>query len=101
MRSRDNESRLYDKVFHHRNKRAATAENASSDISQRKLKSVIAFAQSGQNFHCPHDETLHPWISKMHPIPKTYLYNFEPLKLHFYIVKLGFTGIYIICLVSA
>ena len=27
---------------------------------------------------------------------KTYLYNFDPIKPHFYIVKLGFTGIYII-----
>ena len=29
-------------------------------------------------------------------ITKTYLYNFDPLKPHFYIVKLGFTGVYII-----
>ena len=29
---------------------------------------------------------------------KTYLYNFDPLKPHFYIVKLGFTGVYIIFL---
>ena len=27
---------------------------------------------------------------------KTFLYNFDPLKLHFYIVKLGFTGVYTI-----
>ena len=32
---------------------------------------------------------------------KTRLYNFDPLKSHFYIVKLGFTGVYIICLISA
>ena len=32
---------------------------------------------------------------------KTYLYNFDPLKSHFYIVKLGFTGVYIIFLISA
>ena len=31
-------------------------------------------------------------------IKKTYLYNFDPLKPHFYIVKLGFTGVYIIFL---
>ena len=31
---------------------------------------------------------------------KTYLYNFDPLKPHFYIVKLGFTGVYIIFLIS-
>ena len=34
-------------------------------------------------------------------ITKTRLYNFDPLKPHFYIVKLGFTGIYIIFLTSA
>ena len=32
-------------------------------------------------------------------ITKTYLYNFDPLKPHFYIVKLGFTGVYIIFLI--
>ena len=31
-------------------------------------------------------------------ITKTYLYNSDPLKPHFYIVKLGFTGVYIIFL---
>ena len=37
-----------------------------------------------------------------HPaITKTYLYNFDPLKPHFYIVKLGFAGIYIISLIFA
>ena len=33
-------------------------------------------------------------------ITKTYLYNFDPLKPHFYTVKLGFTGVYIIFLIS-
>ena len=33
-----------------------------------------------------------------HCITKTCLYNFDPLKPHFYIVKLGFTGVYIIFL---
>ena len=37
----------------------------------------------------------------MQSITKTYLYNFDPLKPHFYIVKLGFTGVYIIFLISA
>ena len=32
---------------------------------------------------------------------KTCLYNVDPLKPHFYIVKLGFTGVYIIFLISA
>ena len=31
---------------------------------------------------------------------KTCLYNFDLLKPHFYIVKLGFTGVYIIFLIS-
>ena len=34
-------------------------------------------------------------------ITKTHLYNFDPLKPHFYIGKLGFTGVYIIFLISA
>ena len=34
-------------------------------------------------------------------ITKTYLYNFDPLKPHFYMAKLGFTGVYIIFLISA
>ena len=33
-------------------------------------------------------------------ITKTYLHNFDPLKPHFYIVKLGFTGLYISFLIS-
>ena len=34
-------------------------------------------------------------------IMKTRLYNIDPLKPHFYIVKLGFTGVYNISLISA
>ena len=34
-------------------------------------------------------------------ITKTRLYNFDPLQPHFYIVKLGFTGVHIIFLISA
>ena len=36
--------------------------------------------------------------TKKKHITKTYLYNFDPLKPHFYTVKLGFTGVYIILL---
>ena len=36
-----------------------------------------------------------------HYITKTLLYNFDPIKPHFYIVKLGFTGVYIIFHISA
>ena len=34
-------------------------------------------------------------------ITETCLHNFDPIKPHFYIVKLGFTGVYIIFLISA
>ena len=37
----------------------------------------------------------------LYVITKTYIYNFDPLKSHFYIVKLRFTGVYIIFLISA
>ena len=37
----------------------------------------------------------------MEVITKTYLYNFDPLKHHFYIAKLGLTGVYIILNISA
>ena len=37
----------------------------------------------------------------MRNITETHLYNFDPLKSHFYIVKLGFTGVYIFFLTSA
>ena len=41
------------------------------------------------------------WALFLVSITKTCLYNFDPLKPHFYIVKLGFTGVYIIFLISA
>ena len=34
-------------------------------------------------------------------ITNPYIYNVDPLKPHFYILKLGFTGVYIIFLNSA
>ena len=40
-------------------------------------------------------------LSRPRFITKTCLCNFDPLKPHFYIVKLGFTGVYIIFLISA
>ena len=40
-------------------------------------------------------------IKSVSYITKTCLYNFDPLKPHFYIVKLEFTGVYIIFLISA
>ena len=40
-------------------------------------------------------------LKNWHFIMKKYLYNFDHLKPHFYIVKLVFTGVDIICLISA
>ena len=40
-------------------------------------------------------------LCNIYVITKTCLYNFDPLKPHFYIVKLGFTGVYIIFVISA
>ena len=54
--------------------------------ADRRLKSVYAPALYCLGLCC---------------IMKTCLYNFDPRKPHFYIVKLGFTGVYIIFLISA
>ena len=44
-------------------------ENMHSDLcAQQKLKSSFASAQSVQSLCCLHEETLHPCISKMHPV---------------------------------
>ena len=54
--------------------------------------------------NCPHQKS-DPLIPEMPifdlVITTTYLYNFDPLKPHFYIVKLGFTWVYNIFLISA
>ena len=55
----------------------------------------VDFQYAGQ------DQTHTSRNVKMYPITKTYLYNFDPLKPHCYIVKLGFTGVDIIFLISA
>ena len=50
---------------------------------------------------CAGTDHLHLSIHFYILITKTYLYKFDPLKPHFYIVKLGLTGVYIIFLISA
>ena len=47
--------------------------------------------------------SLHVYIRLLQVIfiTKTCLHNFDPLKPHFYIVKLGYTGVYIIFLIFA
>ena len=64
-------------------------ENIHSDMyAQRRIKSASAFAQCDQNLFGRIVDSLGCKVS----IRKTYLYSFDPLKPHFYIVKLGFTG---------
>ena len=45
--------------------------------------------------------TITKWQANLPTITKTRLYNFDPLKPHFYTVKLGFTRVYIIFFISA
>ena len=55
--------------------------------------------QSNHGHFFLHIRDLLLLINRIHTnIIKTYLHNFCPLKPHFYIVKLGFTGVYIIVL---
>ena len=49
----------------------------------------------------PLEKLLALWLIKTYKlIRKTCLYNFDPLKPHFYLVKLGFTGVFIIFPIS-
>ena len=71
-------------------------------------KNWLDFADLDQNFKVTAVEKLniHGWWGRgrrtnREVITKTCLYSFDPFKPHFYIVKLGFTGVYIIFLISA
>ena len=72
--------------------------------AQQIFRSACVSAQSDQNLHCPPEDSLDPWLPTEYHyehITKIYLYNYDPLKPHFYIVKVGFTGVYIIFPISA
>ena len=56
--------------------------------------------ESGLRFNSE-KKSIALFCSSILNITKTCLYNFDPLKSHFHIVKLGFTGVYIIFLISA
>ena len=92
-----------DKIYHN----LRTAVLANYKCSQRRLRSYCTFAQYYHSLRCALLRLLHMGRVKRNCvlpvacITKTYLYNFDPLKPHFYIVKLGFTGVYIIFLISA
>ena len=56
------------------------------------MQTMQLSAKTNQILRCPLTESI---------IMKTRLYNFDPFKPHFYMVKLGFTGVYIIFIISA
>ena len=62
----------------------------------KPCKCTGRFARSPQRANNVNSTSIERWS-----ITKTYLYNSDPLKPHFYIAKLGFTGVYIIFLISA
>ena len=65
-------------------------------ILKKKYRLLKNFTQ---HVECSEDKFRN--VPILHTITKTCLYNFDPFKPHFYIVKLGFTGVYIIFLISA
>ena len=66
-------------------------ENVPSGMcAQRRLKTSCASAQSDQSLRCPHEEILHPWLSKKCPVrimiePREYATWSESEKGHFLI----------------
>ena len=84
--------------------------------TQRRFRSLCTFAQSDRNprlaqfsvffFFCfcfwtKGAKFLHADSKKKDPSRKHAYIYFDPIKPHFYIVKLGFTGVYIFFLISA
>ena len=67
-------------------------------LFQKKKKDFFFFFQKREK---EKNKTKQKNNNKKQLITKTCLYSFDPLKPHFYIVKLGFTGVYIIFLISA
>ena len=67
------------------------------------MSSAEFFTQSAKRYVDWLQSPLTKYFFSYNPvnITKTRLYNFDPLKPHFYMVKLGFTGVYIIFLISA
>ena len=66
------------------------SENEVTKLSCEKN----AFKSPGVSIHLSSLQTK-ILDEQFHIITKTYLYNFDPFRPHFYIVKLGFTGVYI------
>ena len=73
------------------------------DIFFLFLHKNICFYYSLNGFYQGTSTEYHniDFMEELRNITKTCLYNFDPLKPHFYIVKLGFKGVYIIFLIFA
>ena len=70
--------------------------NKWAHLAHQEKRSLGGYAaiQQFQRLCCPlQNHWIFWWIRKA-LITKTYLYNVDPLKPHFNIVKLGFTGVY-------
>ena len=68
------------------------------DARKRSIGLVLTWSSRAVCILVPSSECEIRIMIARCPITKTRLFNFEPLKPHFYIVKLGFTGVYIIFL---
>ena len=75
---------------------AATSDGARTYLWTCASNQPVQYAQSNQNLHWPHFGYQRIQRFFMRTITKTRLYNSDPLVPHCYIVKLGFTGVYII-----
>ena len=91
---RDNESRLY---FEKHSSELRFGQLEWASWCKQDLTKAVSFFKNGRNSNTA---VKSPWVTNDF-ITKTRLHNFDPLKPHFYIVKLGFTGVYIIFLISA
>ena len=63
-------------------------------VRPTKTPISLRIRASDQSLQWPHEEFLHPWLSKKRPvhITKTCLYNIDPLKPYFYILNWGLNG---------
>ena len=79
--------------------------NNEDPVRIRRLVHAFLFAHAlGKLFGLQNADLNHEFVRGMWmciKITKTCLYKFDPLKPHFYIVKLEFKGVYIIFLISA
>ena len=75
-------------------------QNVFSNMRTPKISLCIREVRSGPSFYANRIIGHHVMYQRKAKT-KTCLYNFDPRIPHFYIVKLGFTGVYIIFLISA